>query len=239
VSASSSPALDGSASQAQLAADRLALRGARRAQSRAAVALAQENAVISSSPLLSAQLDAQKTAFQLQTAVDDAAARRTHLEQEITALMTPAPVLAPSLAPLTSTSGSQLGAQAVSIAEQFLGVPYLWGGADPKGFDCSGLVMYVYAQLGIRLPHYAALQFSGGAQIDQSQLAPGDLVFFEPRSDGPGHVGIFVGGDEIIVAPHLGDVVKFASLSQTAADLGYVGAVRPGAVVASPFAPLG
>jgi cell wall-associated NlpC family hydrolase len=162
------------------------------------------------------------------------------LKQQIAALKAPPQSFAtPSMSTLSPAAGSQVGTQAVSIAEQFLGVPYVWGGADPSGFDCSGLVMYVYEQLGIWLPHNAALQYTEGAQIDGSQLEPGDLVFFEPRSDGPGHVGIFVAGDEIIVAPHTGDVVRFASLAQTAAELGYVGAVRPGAFTSLPFGPLG
>jgi cell wall-associated NlpC family hydrolase len=136
------------------------------------------------------------------------------------------------LAP-TTPSGTT-GITAVSIADQFLGIPYRWGGADPvTGFDCSGLTMYVYAQLGIQLPHYAADQWQMLPQVDASQLEPGDLVFFEPRSNGPGHVGIFAGGDNFIEAPHTGDVVKIASLSQEAARMGYVGAARPSALAGS------
>jgi hypothetical protein len=128
-----------------------------------------------------------------------------------------------------------LGGQAVALAYQFLGVPYTWGGATPFGFDCSGLTMYVYAQLGIQLPHYAADQWQMLPHVDASQLEPGDLVFFEPRSNGPGHVGIFAGGDNFIEAPHTGDVVKIASLSQEAAETGYVGAARPSALAGSFF----
>ncbi len=104
---------------------------------------------------------------------------------------------------------STLGGQAVAIAEQYLGVPYVWGGASPSGFDCSGLVMYVYGRLGVSLPHNAAAQYSMGTPVPRDALEPGDLVFF----DGLGHVGIYVGGGSFIHAPHTGTVVQISSLS--------------------------
>jgi peptidoglycan DL-endopeptidase CwlO len=97
--------------------------------------------------------------------------------------------------------------EAASIALRYLGVPYVYGGASPSGFDCSGLVMYVYAQLGISLPHYTVAQWNATQPI--SSPAPGDLVFF----NGLGHVGIYIGGGQFIHAPHTGDVVKISSLS--------------------------
>jgi len=101
---------------------------------------------------------------------------------------------------------------AVGIAEQYLGVPYVYGGASPSGFDCSGLVMYVYAQLGVSLPHYTVAQYnySDSVSVPRSQLEPGDLVFFA----GLGHVGIYVGGGNFIHAPHTGSVVRIDSLSE-------------------------
>ncbi|HZD86762.1 MAG TPA: NlpC/P60 family protein [Gaiellaceae bacterium] len=99
----------------------------------------------------------------------------------------------------------------VSIAMQYLGVPYVWGGASPSGFDCSGFVMYVYAQIGISLPHYTVAQwdYPGSVAVSRDQLEPGDLVFF----DGLGHVGIYIGNGEFIHAPHTGTVVSIDSLS--------------------------
>ena len=118
---------------------------------------------------------------------------------------------------------STLGGQAVAIAEQYLGVPYVWGGASPSGFDCSGLTMYVYAQLGVSLPHNAAAQYGMGTPVPRDALEPGDLVFF----DGLGHVGMYVGGGSFIHAPHTGTVVQISSLSGWYSD-NYVGARRIG-----------
>jgi cell wall-associated NlpC family hydrolase len=117
----------------------------------------------------------------------------------------------------------QADAGVVGIATRYLGVPYVWGGASPEmGFDCSGLVMYVFAQLGVSLPHYAASQYNYGIPVPRDQLEPGDLVFFE----GLGHVGIYIGNDEFIHAPHTGDVVKISSLDDFSYASTYVGARR-------------
>jgi cell wall-associated NlpC family hydrolase len=97
----------------------------------------------------------------------------------------------------------------VGIAMQYLGVPYVWGGASPRGFDCSGLVMYVFAQIGVSLPHSSYAQYNMGTPVSISQLQPGDLVFFA----GASHEGIYIGGGQFVHAPHTGDVVKISSLS--------------------------
>ncbi|HET7172071.1 MAG TPA: NlpC/P60 family protein [Gaiellales bacterium] len=110
---------------------------------------------------------------------------------------------------LPAPPSSTLGGQAVAIAEQYLGVPYVYGGASPSGFDCSGLVMYVYAQLGVSLPHNAAAQASVLPSVPLSDLQPGDLVFF----NGFEHVGIYVGNGTMIHAPHTGTVVQFGSIN--------------------------
>ncbi len=73
----------------------------------------------------------------------------------------------------------------VGIAMQYLGTPYVWGGASPGGFDCSGFVSYVFGQMGVSLPHHAASQYGMGSPVSRDQLQAGDLVFF----NGLGHVG--------------------------------------------------
>lgn len=96
----------------------------------------------------------------------------------------------------------------VGYATSFCGVPYVWGGASPSGFDCSGLVMYVYAAFGKKLPHSSFGQQAMCTQISESQLQPGDLVFF----NGGSHVGIYVGGGSFVHAPTEKDHVKVTSL---------------------------
>jgi cell wall-associated NlpC family hydrolase len=121
---------------------------------------------------------------------------------------------------LPPTDGS-IGAQAVSVAMQFLGTPYVWGGESPSGFDCSGLTKYAYGQVGVGLSHFTGAQWDEGVRVPAEQLLPGDLVFF--RSD-LGHMGMYIGGGQYIHAPQTGDIVKISSMG----DRGdYQGAVRP------------
>jgi cell wall-associated NlpC family hydrolase len=127
------------------------------------------------------------------------------------------------VSPPTSVPGGRYGG-VVGIAMQYLGTPYVWGGESPSGFDCSGLVAYVYAQVGVSLPHstYAQWAYQPAASVSRSQLEPGDLVFFY----GLGHVGIYVGGGNFIHAPHTGSTVRIDSLNGAGYSSAYVGAKR-------------
>jgi len=110
----------------------------------------------------------------------------------------------------------------VDVAMQYLGVPYVWGGESPGGFDCSGLVVFAFGQLGISLPHYTGSLWQMGVPVSSDDLQAGDLVFF----NGLGHMGIYMGGGQFVHAPHTGDVVKISSLSDSWYASTYEGARR-------------
>ncbi|MDZ4655443.1 MAG: NlpC/P60 family protein [Coriobacteriia bacterium] len=111
--------------------------------------------------------------------------------------------------------------EVVSIAKSKLGAPYEWGAAGPSSFDCSGFTMWVYARVGVSLPHSSRAQINCGQRVSRVNLAPGDLVFF--GTSVIHHVGIYVGGGMYIHAPNTGDVVKISSLNRS----DYAGACRP------------
>lgn len=102
--------------------------------------------------------------------------------------------------------------EVVAIAQRYLGVPYVYGAAGPNAFDCSGLTMYCYAQIGIGLAHGATAQQQASTPVPVNSLQPGDLVFFGGASYSY-HVGIYVGGGSMIHAPHTGSVVSYGSIS--------------------------
>ena len=117
-----------------------------------------------------------------------------------------------------------LGDQIALESLEQLGVPYVWGGASPEGgFDCSGLITWLWAQHGHAMPHYAAAQFHMGPKVEREDLRPGDLVFFHDL----GHVGLYIGNGFVVHAPHTGDVVRIAPLTTPWFEATYVGAIRP------------
>jgi cell wall-associated NlpC family hydrolase len=129
------------------------------------------------------------------------------------------------------------GQRVADLAMQWLGLPYSWGGGNasgptwgtdgPVGFDCSGLALWAWAQVGVYLPHYSGYQFRSGRHISRGNLMPGDLVFWAYNPSDPGtihHVAIYIGGGRIVQAPQTGDVVKVSYMWSN----GYIGAARPG-----------
>ncbi len=119
-----------------------------------------------------------------------------------------------------SGSGSGGGQAAVDVALGYLGVPYVWGGTTPSGFDCSGLMQYCFRQVGISISRVSSSQYYDGTPVSRSDLQPGDMVFFGSDIH---HVGMYIGDGLYVHAPRTGDVVKVSSLSSRG---DYFGACR-------------
>jgi len=120
---------------------------------------------------------------------------------------------------VTIPTANTVGAQALQAAISRLGYPYVWGAAGPTSFDCSGLVMWAYQQVGISLPHFTVSQYNSGVHVSRSDLEPGDLVFFFPNIS---HVGMYIGNGMMIDAPNFGEDVKVQPIYWNE----FVGAVR-------------
>jgi peptidoglycan DL-endopeptidase CwlO len=169
--------------------------------------------------ILQAQLAQQAAEQQALIAQQAAEQARQQWEQQslVTTTTTSAPAVAQVPVPVSVPSApAAVAANAVSSAsadavianaKQYLGVPYVWGGSTPSGFDCSGFVSYVYRSVGISLPRTSSAQQNVGTRVSLNQLQPGDLVF---RGSPAYHVGIYIGGGQYIHAPQTGDVVKIA-----------------------------
>jgi cell wall-associated NlpC family hydrolase len=162
-------------------------------------------------------LIAQQEAAQRLAAERAAAAAKQRLAQASAAsVATPSAVVDPT-ATVTgsvvdggggSVPASGHGDQIAQLALAETGKAYVWAAAGPDTFDCSGLVMYVFAKIGISLPHSSYAQAGMGVAVSRADLQPGDLVFF----DGNGHVGIYIGGGNMVHAPHTGTVVQVSSV---------------------------
>ena len=114
-------------------------------------------------------------------------------------------------APIPAVRKPTVGERAAGIAIRAVGAPYRWGGSSPAGFDCSGLVYWVYGQLGIELPHSSYALYGQGRRVARSRMQPGDLLFFS----GLGHVGIYIGRGRMVHAPHTGTRVQVVRLGRS------------------------
>lgn len=123
-------------------------------------------------------------------------------------------------------SDSRKGLQLVAYAKQFLGVPYVWAGRSPAGFDCSGFISYIYDHFGISLPRMADEQFATGLSVSWRDLQPGDMVFFSTYEPGPSHVGIYIGGGQFIHASSGAEEVTITPMSKQYYVERYLGARR-------------
>ncbi|NCB51324.1 MAG: hypothetical protein EOM54_05520 [Clostridia bacterium] len=127
----------------------------------------------------------------------------------------------------SDSTGTATGQEIVDYAETFLGVPYVYGGTSPSGFDCSGLVYYCYTHYGYSVNRTAAGLAYSGEEVSASDLQPGDIILFTSSGGSYiGHTGIYIGDGNFIHAPHTGDVVKISSLSETYYTNHYWGARR-------------
>jgi murein DD-endopeptidase len=122
---------------------------------------------------------------------------------------------APSVSSLPAAAQAQpqsVRTRVATIADDMVGAPYRYGGADPRGFDCSGLVYYVYRQAGAEAPRTTSEQYRQSRHVRLSRLLPGDLLFFRMSRRKPSHVGIYVGHGRFVHAPSSGKAVDYASL---------------------------
>ncbi len=132
-----------------------------------------------------------------------------------------------SLPPLPKFKEGRPGNSVQETAQQYLGVPYRFGGATPQGFDCSGFVMYVFQKHGIKLPRTADVQYTIGRIVDKSRLQPGDVVFFTTYEKGASHEGIYLGQERFVHASSSRGVM-ISALSEPYWKSRYLGARRMG-----------
>lgn len=198
---------------------------------RAAVEAEQERAAAAAAAAAKAQVAAQAQRVAAQRAAagpqaaspgsDTAATPATRPSRSAPAASQPSsppPAAAPTQDPLPASAPRSGAAGAIAAAQSKLGTPYRWGGTSPSGFDCSGLMLWSWAQVGVSLPRTSGAQRAGTQRITREQLQPGDLVFHRIPV---GHVGMYIGGGQMIHSPHTGDVVKISPIDRIGGTMSF------------------
>jgi cell wall-associated NlpC family hydrolase len=203
------------------------------AQQASARQLAQVGRLASQRARLEAELSSARTRAHdlaarrqaaLERARQEAERQRQLIEDANNGVAEETPV-APTTGDRPAASAAQ-GRKAVDYARDQLGKPYVWGASGPNSFDCSGLTMRAWAYAGIGIDHYSVAQYGEGTHVSLPQLRPGDLVFYAYDTHDAStihHVGIYVGGGQMIEAPHSGADVRYSSIARS----DYIGATRP------------
>lgn len=122
---------------------------------------------------------------------------------------------AATVSALTPGGGTALRDKIISLGMQYLGTPYVWGGTSPGGFDCSGLMQYIFGKNGVKLPRVSYQQADTGHRVALSALQPGDMVAWDDssRNNGADHIAIYIGNGQILEAPHTGADVRVRTLT--------------------------
>lgn len=190
----------------------------------AATAGTEQSAEVKKSVPAAAPQKTTAAAAKKSTAVKSAAVKKSTTKAAKTTKAKPKTTVSRGTTTRTAAASSKASA-VIATAKSYMGVPYVWGGESPSGFDCSGFTQYVLKKNGVSIPRVTADQFGAGVSVSKSNLRVGDLVFFTTYKQGPSHVGFYMGGGQFIHASS-SKGVTISSLNSSYYSDRYVGARR-------------